>query len=65
LDCGTEDSLLEYNRDLHQGLAEARVPHLYREFPGDHDWDYWDRHIREALDFHARNLGVEPGVCKS
>jgi S-formylglutathione hydrolase FrmB len=56
IDCGTEDSLLESNRDLHWRLAGYRVPHTYREFPGNHDWDYWDLHIRDALAFHARNL---------
>lgn len=56
IDCGTEDSLLEYNRTFHRKLQDLQVPHVYREFPGDHDWDYWDLHVREALAFHARNL---------
>ena len=56
IDCGTEDSLLEHNRRFHEDLQALKVPHTYREFPGGHDWDYWDLHVREALDFHARNL---------
>ena len=60
LDCGTEDPLLECNRDLHRDLTAAQVPHLYREFPGQHDWDYWDLRVQEALDFHAKNLGLPP-----
>jgi S-formylglutathione hydrolase FrmB len=60
IDCGTEDSLIEPNRDLHRRLAGYRVPHTYREFPGNHDWDYWDLHIRDALAFHARNLRLPP-----
>jgi putative tributyrin esterase len=56
IDCGTEDSLLEPNRRFHQELLAQKVPHVYREFPGGHDWDYWDLHIRDALTFHARNL---------
>ncbi len=56
LDCGTEDSLLPGNRDLHRDLAAAQVPHHYREFPGGHDWDYWDLHVRDALAFHTKNL---------
>jgi S-formylglutathione hydrolase FrmB len=28
------------------------------EFPGGHSWDYWDRHVQEALTFHARVLGI-------
>ncbi len=56
IDCGTDDFLFESNRRFHQQLTELDVPHVYREFPGGHDWDYWDLHIREALAFHARNL---------
>jgi S-formylglutathione hydrolase FrmB len=51
-DCGTEDYLLQPNRDLHQALLAMDVPHVYREFPGAHDWDYWDRHVAEAIAFH-------------
>jgi putative tributyrin esterase len=60
LDCGTEDSLLVHNREFHQRLVDHQVPHTYREFPGGHDWDYWDLHIREAIAFHARNLHLSP-----
>lgn len=58
LDCGTEDFLLESNRDFARDLTEANIPHVYREFPGAHDWDYWDLHVRDALAFHAENLGL-------
>jgi S-formylglutathione hydrolase FrmB len=60
IDCGTEDPLREYNREFHEELQASKVPHVYREYPGGHDWDYWDLHIREALDFHARNLHLPP-----
>ena len=60
LDCGTEDSLLMHNREFHQRLVDHQVPHTYREFPGGHDWDYWDLHIRDAIAFHARNLHLSP-----
>jgi S-formylglutathione hydrolase FrmB len=58
LDCGVDDFLIEDNRTLHAAFEQDGVPHLYREFPGVHDWDYWDLHVREALEFHARNLGL-------
>lgn len=60
LDCGSDDFLIEDNRALHHRLTAARVPHAYREFPGVHDWDYWDLHVRDALAFHVRNLGLKP-----
>jgi S-formylglutathione hydrolase FrmB len=58
IDCGTEDFLIEDNRAFTAQLKAASVPHVYREFPGVHDWDYWDLHVREALAFHAKNLGI-------
>lgn len=55
-DCGTEDFLIESNRAFHQELTEIGVPHEYQEFPGDHNWEYWDLHIQEAIEFSLRNL---------
>jgi S-formylglutathione hydrolase FrmB len=54
IDCGVDDPLLKDNRDFHDALTEMNVPHEYEEFPGGHDWDYWDLHVRDALRFHLR-----------
>jgi len=54
IDCGTEDFLLEDNRSIHQSLLKLKMPHEYEEFPGDHNWDYWDLHVREAIEFHLK-----------
>jgi len=59
IDCGTEDELLAQNRAFHTHLKKLRLPHEYKEFSGGHDWAYWDEHIREALAFHARRLGID------
>lgn len=59
LDCGTEDYLLEDNRDFHRQLTAAKIPHEYREHKGAHDWDYWDRHVQDALKWHCKHLGIE------
>ncbi|KPK62499.1 MAG: esterase, partial [Planctomycetes bacterium SM23_32] len=56
-DCGTEDGLIEENRAFHAHLAELGIRHEYQEFPGAHDWGYWDVHVREALAFHCAALG--------
>jgi S-formylglutathione hydrolase FrmB len=56
IDCGSEDFLIQDNRAFAKELTAAGVPHVYREFPGAHTWDYWDTHIQAALAFHARNL---------
>lgn len=60
IDCGTEDFLLEGNRAFHRHLDELHIKHEYEEFPGGHDWAYWDEHVREAIAFHVRNLKLKP-----
>ena len=32
------------------------IPHEYQEFPGGHNWAYWDDHVRQAIAFHVKNL---------
>lgn len=58
LDCGTEDFLLDQNRAFHAHLEKMMIPHEYEEFPGSHNWAYWDQHVQEAIRFHARNLNL-------
>ena len=56
LDCGKDDFLLEENRLFDQHLTALHIPHEYEEFPGGHEWPYWDRHVQDAIAFHAANL---------
>lgn len=58
LDCGTEDFLLEMNRNFTAHLKNLGLPHEYQEFPGAHEWSYWDLHIQETLQFLGRHLGI-------
>jgi S-formylglutathione hydrolase FrmB len=58
--CGTEDFLLDHNREFHAHLERLGIPHEYEESPGEHTWDYWDLHIQETLAFHCRALGIQP-----
>lgn len=58
IDCGTSDFLLEDNRAFHQHLVDLGIPHSYAEYPGGHDWGYWDQHVQEQILFHARALGI-------
>src|ERR1035437_4091771 len=44
LDCGTSDYLVEQNREFHEILQSLKYPHEYNEYPGIHDWAYWDLH---------------------
>lgn len=56
VDCGVDDFLIEHNRRFHARCAELGLAHTYKEFPGAHSWEYWDKHITAALLFHARHL---------
>ena len=49
LDCGTEDFFFKDNRYLANLFIEKKVPHEYRELPGNHGWPYWNQQVREIL----------------
>ena len=59
IDCGIDDFLIEDNRRLHQHLENLGIPHEYQEFPGEHNWAYWDEHVQEAIAFFAGILGLQ------
>ena len=49
--CGTEDFLVDYNRDFHQFLQDNKVEHIYVEGSGSHTWEFWDEYILKILDW--------------
>ncbi|MEM7106116.1 MAG: alpha/beta hydrolase-fold protein [Bacteroidota bacterium] len=53
-DCGTEDLLIAYNRELHRQLEKLGVEHDYSEYPGGHKWAYWHEHVRKTFLFFNR-----------
>lgn len=55
-DCGSDDTLLQYNRLLHKQLIDHRIAHIYEEFAGGHSWDYWLEHIAKTLLFFHQCL---------
>lgn len=55
-DCGKEDLLIDHNRDLHFKLDQANIKHTYKEYPGGHEWAYWEKHVKNSLLFFAANL---------
>lgn len=57
LTVGTEDILLESNRAFHQMLNAYEIPHIYREYPGAHTWDYWDARVGEMFEFFGPAKG--------
>jgi putative tributyrin esterase len=54
--CGTEDFLIQNNRDFLALMNEKKVPHEYREHPGVHDWVFWNAHVKEFLDVASRRM---------
>ena len=47
--CGTEDFLIENNREMHRFLEAEGVAHEYHEAPGIHDMAFWTEHIRKIV----------------
>lgn len=58
---GTDDFLLEDNRKFHAFLTEMGVDVAYFEDTGAHEWDFWDRWIKKALDWLPLESG-EKGI---
>ena len=54
-DCGTKDPLLQLSRDLSEQMKKAGIRHEYEEFPGGHEWPYWEAHLPEMLLFFGRH----------
>jgi len=55
-DCGTSDPLIDCNRELHGALVRAGIAHTYEEFPGGHEWAYWETHLADSLMFFDGTL---------
>ncbi len=49
LACGTEDSLVESNREFVQFLEKENASFVYEEGPGIHDWRFWNQYIERGL----------------
>lgn len=49
--CGTEDFIYPVNVEGHKKLAELGVDVTYEEFPGIHEWLFWDTHIQDVLNW--------------
>lgn len=56
LDCGTEDFLIASSTQFAALLREKKVPHEFRELPGDHNWAYWDQQVQEVMRIAAEKL---------
>ena len=59
LDCGNEDFLVDMNQKFATLLREKKIPHEYRELPGNHNWEYWDQQVREVLKVAAQKMRLQ------
>jgi len=50
-DCGNDDPFANINRELHQRMLSAKIPHDYIERPGNHNWPYWANAVKYQLLF--------------
>jgi S-formylglutathione hydrolase FrmB len=39
-------------------MVDRKIPHEYRELPGDHSWAYWDRQVQEILRLAGQKLAA-------
>jgi enterochelin esterase-like enzyme len=51
-----DDRLIESNRKLHQQLSDAEIEHIYEEFEGIHNYEYWTKHIADSFAFFQELL---------
>lgn len=62
--CGSEDGLLKANKDFVDYLRNADVEVTFEVGPGGHDWDFWDKYLKEAMDWlplERSNFGINSG----
>lgn len=48
---GTEDFHYERNQTARRRMTELGLAPTYAEHPGGHNWEYWDAHIQDVLDW--------------
>ena len=46
---GDKDFFYQVNKQLHEDLLAAEVPHDYICRPGGHSWQYWNNAVLYAL----------------
>src|SRR6185503_8151662 len=62
IDCGSEDFLLDSNRAFVAELSRQKAVYEYREVPGAHNFPYWKRNVRAALDHQLAALAKIPAA---
>jgi S-formylglutathione hydrolase FrmB len=61
IDVGVDDRFADQSRDLHATLQRLGIAHVYAEWPGTHDWNYWRVHVRESLRWIGQHIANAAG----
>ncbi|MGN0366045.1 MAG: alpha/beta hydrolase [Suilimivivens sp.] len=51
MNCGTQDAIFPANESFYQTAAALGAEIKYERFPGEHNWDFWDEHIKDVLNW--------------
>lgn len=57
--CGEQDFLLHANRQFVEFLKEHGIEHCYHEGPGEHNFEYWNRHIGPGIQWFLKEKGAK------
>jgi S-formylglutathione hydrolase FrmB len=59
-DCGDRDDFGfdAGTRQMDKLLTDRHVAHVAHIYPGQHDWQYVAKHLRESLEFDSRAMGL-------
>lgn len=49
--CGQQDFLYNANIGFKNHLEDLTLPFQFEEWPGEHEWGFWDVSVRQALEF--------------
>jgi S-formylglutathione hydrolase FrmB len=55
-DVGRDDPFLAGNRAFRDALKARGVALEYTEYPGAHDWKFWNGHVGESLGWLAKQM---------
>ncbi len=50
LSCGENDPLLPLSRSFHELLVKYEFSHVYEEFEGSHEWNFWSNSLERMLE---------------
>ena len=62
LACGSEDFLLEPNLMFVDFLKKNKVPHIYHQSPGGHDYNFWLPYTERAVRWMIGEPELEAGA---